>query len=74
MPAIKDRLQDDWKAALKAKDKFTANVINKNKKEQKNIEKTDNRVIEEEEVSSILANNFKKSKSVKMKVYEYYYY
>ena len=27
MPTIKERLQEDWKAALKAKDKFKANVI-----------------------------------------------
>lgn len=27
MSSIKDRLQDDWKIALKAKDKFTSSVI-----------------------------------------------
>ena len=27
MPTIKERLQDDWKNALKSKDKFRANVF-----------------------------------------------
>ncbi|MGL4571256.1 MAG: GatB/YqeY domain-containing protein [Clostridium sp.] len=27
MPTIKERLQEDWKTALKAKDKFKANVL-----------------------------------------------
>ena len=27
MPTIKERLQEDWKNALKSKDKFRANVI-----------------------------------------------
>ena len=27
MPTVKERLQEDWKTALKAKDKFKANVI-----------------------------------------------
>ena len=59
MPAIKDRLQDDWKAALKAKDKFTANVISTAKAALLIVEKTDNRVLEEDEVISILAKEVK---------------
>ena len=27
MPTIKERLQEDWKTAMKAKDKFKANVL-----------------------------------------------
>ena len=27
MPTIKERLQEDWKSALKSKDKFRANVL-----------------------------------------------
>ena len=27
MPTIKERLQEDWKIALKAKDKFKTNVV-----------------------------------------------
>ena len=59
MSAIKDRLQDDWKAALKAKDKFTANVISTAKAALLIVEKTDNRVLEEDEVISILAKEVK---------------
>jgi uncharacterized protein YqeY len=59
MSAIKDRLQDDWKAALKAKDKFTASVISTAKAALLIVEKTDNRVLEEDEVISILAKEVK---------------
>lgn len=59
MPTIKDRLQDDWKAALKAKDKFTANVISTAKSSILLVEKTDNRKIEDDEVISILAREVK---------------
>lgn len=59
MPTIKDRLQDDWKAALKAKDKFTANVISTAKSAILLVEKTDNRKIEDDEVISILAKEVK---------------
>ena len=59
MPAIKDRLQEDWKTALKAKDKFTANVISTAKASILLVEKTDNRKLEEDEVISILAKEVK---------------
>ena len=42
MSSIKDRLQEDWKAALKTKDKFTANVISTAKSAVLLVEKTDN--------------------------------
>ena len=59
MSAIKDRLQDDWKAALKAKDKFTASVISTAKAAILMVEKTDNRKLEEDEVITILAKEIK---------------
>ena len=59
MPAIKDRLQDDWKTALKTKDKFTANVISMAKAAILLVEKTDNRKLEDDEVISILAKEVK---------------
>lgn len=59
MPTIKDRLQDDWKAALKAKDKFKANVISTAKSAVLLVEKTDNRKLEDDEVISILAKEVK---------------
>ncbi|OOM06699.1 GatB/YqeY domain-containing protein [Clostridium saccharobutylicum] len=59
MSLIKDRLQEDWKAALKTKDKFTANVISTAKSAILLVEKTDNRKLEDEEVITILAKEVK---------------
>ncbi len=59
MPTIKERLQEDWKAALKAKDKFKANVISTAKSSILLVEKTDNRKLEDDEVISILAKEVK---------------
>ena len=59
MPTIKDRLQEDWKVALKAKDKFTANVLSTAKSSILLVEKTDNRKIEDEEAISILSKEVK---------------
>ncbi|SFC62806.1 GatB/YqeY domain-containing protein [Clostridium uliginosum] len=59
MPTIKDRLQDDWKAALKAKDKFRANVISTAKAAILLVEKTDNVKLEDAEVINILAKEVK---------------
>ena len=59
MPAIKDRLQEDWKTALKAKDKFKTSVISTAKAAILLVEKTDNRKLEEDEVITILAKEVK---------------
>lgn len=59
MPTIKDRLQEDWKIALKTKDKFTASVISTAKSSILLVEKTDNRKVEDDEVISILAKEVK---------------
>ena len=59
MPTIKDTLQEDWKVALKTKDKFTANVISTTKSAILLVEKTDNRKLEDDEVISILAKEIK---------------
>jgi uncharacterized protein len=59
MSVIKDRLQDDWKTALKAKDKFTVSVISTAKAALLMVEKTDNRKLEEDEVITILAKEIK---------------
>ena len=59
MSSIKDRLQEDWKAALKTKDKFTANVISTAKSAVLLVEKTDNRVVEDVEAIEILAKEVK---------------
>ncbi len=59
MSSIKDRLQDDWKVALKAKDKFTSSVISTAKAAVLLVEKTDNRKLEDDEVITILAKEIK---------------
>jgi len=59
MTAIKDRLQEDWKTALKAKDRFTTSVISTARAAILLVEKTDNRKLEEDEVISILAKEVK---------------
>lgn len=59
MPTIKERLQEDWKIALKTKDKFTASVISTAKSSVLLVEKTDNRKLEDDEVISILAKEVK---------------
>ena len=59
MTAIKDRLQEDWKTALKAKDKFKTSVISTAKAAILLVEKTDNRKLEEDEVITILAREVK---------------
>ena len=62
MPTIKERLQEDWKAALKSKDKFTASVLSTARSAILLVEKTDNRKIEDVEAIEILAKGIKQSK------------
>ena len=59
MPTIKEKLQEDWKAALKAKDKFKANTISTAKSAILLVEKTDNVKLEDDEVINILAKEVK---------------
>ena len=59
MPTIKDRLQDDWKTALKNKEKFISSVISTTIAAILLVEKTDNRKLEEDEVITILAKEVK---------------
>ena len=62
MSTIKERLQEDWKTALKAKDKFKANVISTAKSAILLVEKTDNIKISEDQVIEILAKEVKQRK------------
>ena len=59
MPTIKERLQEDWKGALKAKDKFKANVLSTAKSAILLIEKTDGVTLEDDKVIEILAKEVK---------------
>ncbi len=62
MSVIKDRLQDDWKTALKAKDKFTVSVISTARAAILLVEKTENRKLEDDEVITILAKEVKQGR------------
>ncbi len=59
MPTIKEQLQNDWKTALKTKDKFTANVLSTAKAAVLLVEKTENKVLADDDVISILAKEIK---------------
>ena len=58
MPTIKERLQEDWKTALKAKDKFKANVLSTAKSSILLCEKNGENV-DDARVSEILAKEVK---------------
>jgi uncharacterized protein YqeY len=59
MPTIKERLQEDWKVALKAKDKFKTNVISTAKSAILLVEKTDGIKVEDAQAIEILAKEVK---------------
>lgn len=59
MPTIKKRLQEDWKAALKAKDKFKASVTTMAKSSILLVEKTNGVEIDDAQVIEILAKEVK---------------
>ncbi|ERK31866.1 GatB/YqeY domain-containing protein [Clostridium intestinale] len=62
MPTIKERLQEDWKQALKAREKFKAEVLSMAKAAVLLVEKTNNVKIEDEQVIEILAREIKQRK------------
>ena len=60
MPTIRERLQDDWKNALKAKDKFKANVISTAKSAILLVQKQDpSKEVTDDIVIEILAKEVK---------------
>ena len=59
MPEIKVRLQNDWKNALKAKEKFKANVLSSAKAAILLVEKTDKIVVDDAKAIDILAKEVK---------------
>jgi len=59
LPTIKERLQEDWKQALKARDKFKAETLSTAKSAILLVEKTDNVKLEDEQVIEILAREIK---------------
>ena len=62
MPTIKERLQEDWKSALKSKDKLRANVLSSAKSAVLLVEKTDGVTLEDDKVIEILAKEVKQRK------------
>ena len=62
MPTIKERLQEDWKSALKSKDKPRANVLSSAKSAVLLVEKTDGVTLEDDKVIEILAKEVKQRK------------
>ena len=59
MPRIKERLQEDWKNAVKAKDKFRSNVISTAKSAILLVEKTNNIKVEDAQAIEILSKEVK---------------
>ena len=59
MPTIKDRLQEDWKQALKDRDKFKSNVLSTAKSAILLVEKNEGVKLEDEKVIEILAKEVK---------------
>ncbi|MBE6068964.1 MAG: GatB/YqeY domain-containing protein [Clostridium lundense] len=59
MMALKERLQQDWKEALKSGNKFKANTISMARSAILLGEKTDGRILEDDEIVDILAKEVK---------------
>jgi uncharacterized protein YqeY len=57
--SLKERLQEDWKQALKAKDKFRADTISMAKAAVLHVEKTDGTKLDDEQVIEVLAREVK---------------
>lgn len=56
---IKDRLQEDWKSALKARDKFKSEVLSMAKSSILLMEKTNGVSLEDEQIIEVLARDVK---------------
>ncbi|GAA0122191.1 MAG: GatB/YqeY domain-containing protein [Clostridium argentinense] len=57
--SLKDRLQEDWKNALKGKDKFKASVISMAKAAILQVEKNDKSSLNDDQVIEVLAKEVK---------------
>lgn len=57
--SLKERLQEDWKQALKSKDKFKANTISMAKAAVLQAEKIDGIELDDEQVIEVLAKEIK---------------
>lgn len=59
MPTIKERLQEDWKTSLKAKDKFKTSVLGTAKAAVLQVEKDEKKPADDSTVIGILAKEVK---------------
>lgn len=57
--SLKERLQEDWKQALKAKDKFKADAISMARAAVLLVEKTNGTKLDDEEIIEVLAKEVK---------------
>lgn len=57
--SLKERLQEDWKQALKAKERFKANTISMAKAAVLLVEKTDGKQLDDEQIIEVLAKEVK---------------
>ncbi|MBP2033038.1 uncharacterized protein YqeY [Clostridium algifaecis] len=57
--SLKKRLQEDWKQALKSKDKFKASTISMARAAVLLVEKTDGKQLDDEQIIEILAKEVK---------------
>jgi len=64
--SIKERLQEDWKQAMKARDKFKAETLSTARSAILFVEKTDGVKLEDEQVIEILAREVKQRKEASL--------
>lgn len=57
--SLKEKIQQDWKDAMKSRDKFRSSTLSMAKAAILQVEKTDNRVLDDEEVIGILSKEVK---------------
>lgn len=57
--SLKEKLQEDWKCALKSREKFKANVISMAKAAILQVEKTDGVKLNDEQIVEVLAKEVK---------------
>ncbi|AYF54512.1 GatB/YqeY domain-containing protein [Clostridium botulinum C] len=57
--SLKEKLQQDWKIAMKNRDKFRSSTLSMAKAAILQVEKTDNRVLDDEEIIGILSKEVK---------------
>ncbi len=57
--SLKEKIQQDWKDAMKNRDKFRSNTLSMAKAAILQVEKTDNRVLDDEEIIGILSKEVK---------------